>query len=243
MTAIYTRVSTLDQTKGYGIEVQREKCRQMAKLKDWIITEEYCDEAISGCKEVKDRPGFSKLLTDIKQKKIRHLIVYAIDRIGRTSAIVVTTIEDLTKMGVDVVSCRENLDTTTPTGRFTLHMFAALAQLERDTILERMTEGLEQRIKFDGNRGGRVGYGYDLGEMGNPVVNEKEAVIVRRIFKRREEKACFHTIAEELNRDNIQTKRGGKWQPSTISQIHKRRYQYEGSKRNGSEYRYPTILL
>ena len=68
--AIYTRVSTEDQVSGYGLDVQREKCRAQAIVKGWEVVAEFTDDGISGTKDVQDRPGLAALLDAADQRKI-----------------------------------------------------------------------------------------------------------------------------------------------------------------------------
>ena len=241
---IYLRVSTLDQKEGHGIQMQKTKCEAMVTVKGWSISKVYMDEGISGTINENERPGFSQLLKDVKSKEIDAVIVYALDRLGRRTQIVLRTIEKLNSMGIKVVSCRENLDTSTPTGTFMLTIFAALSQLERDTIVERMKAGTEERRKIDGDIGGQIPMGY-VRKMSTVMINEEKAVIVRYIFQRRYiDFRYMYEIADELNEKNAPkpTKRGKVWKASVVQRILDNEAKYRSGYRNQSKFRWPRIL-
>src|SRR5262245_25772148 len=82
--AIYLRVSTEEQASdGYGLAVQRERCRAMATVKGWSIVAEFNDEGISGTKDASGRPGLAALLAAAEAGEIDAVIVLALDRLGR----------------------------------------------------------------------------------------------------------------------------------------------------------------
>ena len=241
---IYLRISTLDQKEGHGIQMQKTKCEAMATVKGWSISKVYKDEGISGTVNETERPAFSQLLKDAKNKEIDAVIVYALDRLGRRTQIVLRTIENLDNQGVKVVSCRENLDTSTPTGTFMVTIFAALSQLERDTIVERMKAGTEERRKIDGDIGGHVPMGY-VRKMSTVMINEEKAEIVRYIFQRRYiDFRYMYEIADELNEKGAPkpTKRGKVWKSSVVQRILDNEAKYKGGYRNKSKFRWPRIL-
>ena len=181
--AIYLRVSTEEQVSGYGLDVQRERCLAMATVKGWAVEpiHIYADEGISGTKDASARPGLAALLAAAEIGNIRAVIVLALDRLGRKTRLVLDLVDTLAASHVQLVSCKESLDTSTPAGAFVLTMFAALAQLERDTIVERTTAGRNARGRKDGEKGGRVPYGY-LRTSEGIVIDPERARIVQAML-------------------------------------------------------------
>jgi site-specific DNA recombinase len=238
--AIYVRVSTEDQAQsGYGLDVQRSRCRAMAEVKDWRIVSEYSDEGISGTKDASGRPGLSALLGAAQAGQIDAVIILALDRLGRKTRIVLDLVEILTAAGVQLVSCKESLDTSTPQGQFVLTMFAAIAQLERETIMQRTSAGRDERAAVDGEQGGRLPYGYTRSGQGIQIDNQASGH-VRLIYQARQH-ASLRAIASELNRI-VLSPRGGRWHASSIAEILKNEDAYRGGRRGESTICWPAIL-
>lgn len=139
----YGRVSTDDQTT----ENQRRQVLERYPSARW-----YADDAVSGSIPASERPQFSLVLNTVKAGDT--LAVSAIDRLGRNTIDVLTTVELLKKKGVCVVSLRENFDLTEPFGNAMLTMLAALAQLEKDNIKVRQMAGID-RARSEGKNLGR----------------------------------------------------------------------------------------
>lgn len=239
--AIYLRVSTEEQaTNGYGLDVQRERCTAMATVKGWSIVGAYTDAGISGTLDAAERRGLAALLVAAEAGELDAVIVLALDRLGRKARLVLELVERLTEVGVTVVSCKEQLDTSTPQGQFVLTLFAALAQLERDTIIERTTAGRNQRGKVDGERGGRLPYGYV--RLATAVAADQgAATVVRRIFALRGQGLTLRAIAAQL--EGTPAPRGGStWFAGTIREILSNAQAYNGGPRNGSGVNWPTLL-
>jgi len=141
----------------------------------------------SGTLDVTERPGLAALMDAAGNGRIDAVIIASLDRIGRQTRIVLGVAEWLASLKVEILSCRENLDTSTPSGQFVMTMFAALAQLEMDTIRER-TMGGSVKSAQNGNviiGGSMAPYGYDIGEVDGKrtlVINDAEADVVRLIF-------------------------------------------------------------
>jgi site-specific DNA recombinase len=251
--AIYLRVSTDDQAQnGYGLDVQREKCRAMALVKGWDVANIhiFTDEGISGTLDPSERPALAALLAAAENGEIGAVIVLALDRLGRKTRLVLDLVEQLTNAGVTVVSTKEGLDTSTPQGQFVLTMFAALAQLERDTIVERTSAGREQRGKIDGEKGGRLPFGYvrraaeiAIKRPASIDVDDRAALIVRRIFALRDQGLSLRKIAAQLTADQVPTPRGAQeWSAMGVREILQNEAAYKGGARNGSRCCWPTIL-
>ena len=135
----YVRCSTLEQNEA----------RQLKIMEEQKVERVFVDKA-SG--KNTDRKEFKEMMAFIRDGDT--LIVESISRIARNTRDLLTIISNLTEKGVEFVSLKENIDTTTPHGRFMLTVFGALAELERESILERQREGIEI-AKAEGKYKGR----------------------------------------------------------------------------------------
>ena len=144
--AVYARVSTSDQTG----ENQLLQLRAYVLARGWSAVE-YVD-CISGTKD--RRPELDRLVADAKRRKIDTLVVWKLDRLGRSLKHLIMLLDELQALGVAFVSLGESIDTGTPAGRLQLHLMAAVAQFERERIVERVRAGLE-RARTQGKRLGR----------------------------------------------------------------------------------------
>lgn len=245
--AIYLRVSTTEQAEdGYGLDAQRAKCEAMATVKGWDIAHIFADEGISGTKDEADRPGLAGLLTAVESGAVGAVIVSSLDRIGRATRLVLRMVDRLSGQGVDLVSCKESLDTSTAAGRFVLRMFASLAELDRDQIVERTTDGRNARGRRDGEKGGRVPMGYERlfvdGKAAGVRVVDDEAMVVQEFFDTRAEGATLQQIADNLNARGIVTRRGAIWHPSSVRAVLLNEEAYRGGTRGDSAEHWPSIL-
>jgi len=136
----YIRVSGKHQIEGESLAIQEEKIIKYVELYVYSKPKIYKDEGISG-KNIKDRPGLLKLLVDTEAGKFDIVIIYCLDRFGRNSIELQENYEILKGYGVELVSIKENMDFSTPQGKFYYQMMAAIAEMERQTIKERMYSG------------------------------------------------------------------------------------------------------
>ena len=241
---IYVRVSTEDQAKeGYGLAVQRERCRAQATAKGLAVVAEYADEGISGTLDATGRPGLADMLAAAHMGEIDTVIVLSLDRLARKTRLVLEIVDALATAKVDLVSVKESLDTTTAQGLFVLTLFAALAQLERGVIIERTTSGRNERGKRDGERGGRVPMGYRRVGDGVVEVDARAAAVVRRIFQHRADGWTLQRIANALNAEATPNPQGGRrWEPSTVRAVLLNGAAYRGGQRSASNTRWPALL-
>ena len=147
--ALYARVSTLNNQDP---EMQLNELREYAGRRDWQITEEYTDQGVSGCKE--SRPALNRLMSDACRRRFDAILVWKIDRFGRSLKHLVNSLAELSSLGVAFVSLRDNLDLSTPSGRLMMHLLAAMAEFERSLIQERVRAGL-RNARAKGKRLGR----------------------------------------------------------------------------------------
>jgi DNA invertase Pin-like site-specific DNA recombinase len=141
--ALYLRVSTDKQT----VANQREALTAIAIQRGWQIVAEYNDAGISGAKGRDDRPGLDKALKDATRAKYDVLMVWAIDRLGRSLQDLLATMQTLEAAKVDLFIDRQALDTTTPTGKLMFQMCGAFAEFERAMIVQRVNAGLARARK------------------------------------------------------------------------------------------------
>jgi DNA invertase Pin-like site-specific DNA recombinase len=147
--ALYARVSTNQQDP----DIQLRELRSLAAARGWTISQEYVDAGISGAST--SRPELSRLLADAHKGCFAGILVWRLDRLGRSLRHLVTVVEDLLVRGIEVISATEpHMDSTTPTGRLLRNIFASVAEYEREMIRERVVAGL-RKAKASGKRIGR----------------------------------------------------------------------------------------
>ena len=157
--ALYARVSTLN---GQHPEMQLAELREYASRRGWNIIGEYVDEGISGSKE--SRPQLNRLMADVHRRKFEIVLVWKIDRFGRSLKHLVNALADLDAYGVAFVSLRDNLDLSTPSGRLMFQIIGAMAEFERALIQERVRAGLKS-ARARGQRLGRPRISVDASQV------------------------------------------------------------------------------
>jgi DNA invertase Pin-like site-specific DNA recombinase len=145
--ALYMRVSTVDQHP----ESQLHDLRQLAQQRGFEIVREYTDR-ISGTRA--KRPGLDDMMRDARRGQFDVVLVWASDRLARSVRHFLEVLDELNHLNIEFVSFRENLDTTGPLGRALVVIIGAIAELERNLIIERVRAGM-RRAKLEGRRIGR----------------------------------------------------------------------------------------
>ena len=155
--ALYFRVSTNLQT----IENQRLELEKYCERQGWSIVRTYNDTGLSGSKS--DRPALNEMLQDASKNKFQVLVVWKIDRLARSTMDLLNILMTLKANGVDFCSTTQAIDTTTSYGKMVMTFLGAIAEFERDTIIERVNVGLS-RAKANGVKLGRPRVGFDVGK-------------------------------------------------------------------------------
>ena len=199
---IYIRVSTeAQESEGYSLEEQERLCKAAIESKEWEYVRTYCDGGFSG--KTVDRPALQEMFKDIRDGLIEAVLIYKLDRLSRSQKDTLMILEDVFLPNkVDVVSLKETLDTSTPWGRAMIGILASFNQLDRETITMRTSMGRRAKAKAGGYTGGRPTFGYKAVSK-ELLIDEREAWIVREIFKMRDRKMSYRAIADDLARRNI----------------------------------------
>lgn len=222
MYAIYARQS-IEKKDSVSIEAQIEKCKTYCDRSDYKI---YKDSGYSG-KNI-NRPQFSKLLEDIKKGIIKKVIAYRLDRISRSIADFSQLLILFDEYNVDFISATENFDTNSPMGRAMINIVMTFAQLERETIVERVTDNYYFRANNGYWAGGYAPYGYKIKHIiGNDgkrhsilEENTEQSKIVKRIYDMYiNKKMSMRKIAQQLNYDKVPTLKSGLWGINAVSAI------------------------
>ena len=228
--AIYVRKSKWTG-RGESIENQILMCREYIEKfiedsRDAQILV-YSDEGFSG--KDTNRPEFQKMLEDMKQGPFQYLVCYRLDRLGRNLADLALLIEKLNREHTEFVSIKEHFDTTTPMGKAMVYFSGVLAQMEREQIGERVRDNMFLLARSGRWLGGSTPLGFHVKEKlyGEEKirkafyleVEEKEAEILRQIFREFLSSHSFTTPAQRLTEKKIFTRRGRAYTPETIGEI------------------------
>ena len=227
--ALLLRVSSEEQRERETIELQEEFLGQYCALYDFEVAEIYKDDGVSGTIPLHERPEGRRLLEDASAGKFDAVLVYKLDRLGRTLLVMVDAHDRLQEAGVALRSATEPIDTSTPSGRLIFQILASFAEYERETIGKRTRAGLHRALR-NGKHAGRIPYGYRVrGEDGLPEVVEEEAAIVREIIERVAAGSTLYGESKRLNDQGVpspgwrfkggERKYGASWSPTTVAAI------------------------
>lgn len=216
--AAYCRVSTDSDEQAGSYEVQVQHYTDYIKRnREWELAGIYTDDGISDT-NTKKREGFMEMIDDCMVGKIDMVLTKSISRFARNTIDCLKYVRMLKEKNIAIIFEKENINTLEASGELLLTIMASLAQQESQSLSQNVKLGLQFRYQ-----NGQVQvnhnhfFGYTKDEDGNLIVDEDEAVIVKRIFREYLEGASFRDIANGLERDRIQT--GGKkykWHLSTV---------------------------
>lgn len=219
--AAYCRVSTDSDEQAGSYEVQVQHYTDyIGRNKEWELAGIYADDGISGT-NTKKREGFIKMIEDCMVGKIDMVITKSISRFARNTIDCLKYVRQLKEKNIAIIFEKENINTLEASGELLLTIMASLAQQESASLSQNVKLGLQFRYqegKVQINHNHFLGYTKD--SEGKLIIDEKEAKVVRRIFREYLEGASYRDIAEGLERDKIMT--GGKryrWHLSTIQGI------------------------
>jgi DNA invertase Pin-like site-specific DNA recombinase len=221
MYAIYARQS-VEKIDSISIETQIDMCKKECGIE---ATKVYSDRGFSG--KNTNRPKFEQLMRDVSNGLISKVIVYRLDRFSRSIADFGQAWAVFQEHGVEFVSINEKFDTSSPMGRAMLHIIMVFAQLERETIAERVKDNYYSRIKQGNWPGGHAPLGFDNGKTKNEngqnvptLIANSDIEIAKRIFyEYSQDNVSLGMIAKELSEEGIRGMGRKSWDNVAISRI------------------------
>jgi site-specific DNA recombinase len=246
--AIYLRVSTDEQAdNGNSLDSQEQACRKFCEARGLEVARMYVDPGASGGKI--ERKALTELRESVAAGDVAVVVVYAVDRLSRRQADMLTLLEEFERHGAGFAAASQPFDTTSPAGRAMLGVLTVFAELQREEIRERTRVALKGK-QARGEPVGRAPFGLRRatkrreGEAGRYERDPATWPIVERILSERAAGSSCQEIADRLNADAIPTatatrkeKRGiiagaGKWHAATVASICRNRYVLEVAKRD-----------
>lgn len=174
--ALYLRVSTNAQST----DAQLTELRQLVEQRGWKY-EVFCDKGQSGAKE--SRPAFDEMMRQVRRGRFSAICIWALDRLARSLRQLLDISVELQRLNVDLVAVKQDLDTSTPSGRLVFGVLSTVAEFERDLLRERVRAGIAQARRA----------GKRIGRPPLRVLTAKEIIQLRR--ERARTKMPFRTLA------------------------------------------------
>lgn len=213
----YIRVSTEQQkNEGHSLDAQRDKALAYCQVNNLQLARIYADEGISGS-TAKNRSAFKQLLSDVNAGSISHVIVTKYDRLARNLRDLLDIADSMEKNGCSLVAIDNQIDTSTPNGKFFMQVFGGIAELETSMIRERVMTGKTKNAQLGGYNGAYcpLGYKYDRALHQWAITPDSQTVIT--IFTLWLSGETMSGIARIVA--DKPTRRGGKWSQSSVRYI------------------------
>lgn len=212
----YIRVSTEGQAQdGVSLDAQRAKIEAWCSLNDYELAAVHVDAGISGknC----NRPGLQAALADCRKGSA--LVVYSLSRLSRSVRDTMDIGDKLAKVGADLVSLSERIDTTSASGKMVFRLLAVMNEFERDQISERTKSALQHK-RSRGERVGSVAYGYRLDNDGVTLIeDEEEQLVIAAVHGYRDAGVSLRTIVTRLDDQGYRSRSGKPLQLTQVARI------------------------
>lgn len=219
--AAYIRVSTDEQAKqDISLPMQQSRLLSYCEARQWTMHDYYIEDGYSG-KDL-NRPAVKRLISDANQKKFDIVLVWKLDRLSRRQQHVMYLIEDVFLPNkIDFVSVTESIDTSTPAGRAMIGVLAIFAQLERETIIERVTESKQTAASQGRFMGGPAPFGYAHDKANKSLVIEPlHAEIIKTIYNLYlTGKYGYESIMHVLEERKIPPPSAKQWNDASVRKI------------------------
>ena len=222
----YIRVSTEMQVDGYSLDAQRDRLKKYADYQGIEIVREYCDAGKSG-KSITGRPEFTNMVNDIVSQRddVSYVLVFKLSRFGRNAADVLNSLQKIQDYGVNLICVEDGIDSSKESGKLTITVLSAVAEIERDNILVQTMEGRKQKAREGKWNGGIAPYGYQLdSRKAMLTVDEDEAKIVKKIFNLYAYSDMgIATISDYLNNNGFIKNKNREFETVTFNPVYVRR--------------------
>jgi len=211
ITWSYVRVSTNRQ----DLSIQTQQLIDYSKAYGFTISKQISDFGVSGSEF--DRKGLNEIKNGMENHSFHQLLIYSISRLGRSMVETISLLNELNDKGINVISLKENLDLSTPSGKMISSILSVLAEYELENLRSRVRDTLRTK-KRNGIKYTKSVFGYNI-KNGKMVVNEREQKIIRKIFKLYENGCGYTEISNYLNRNGHRIKNGNEFSRSYVMNI------------------------
>jgi site-specific DNA recombinase len=212
----YIRNSRLIQ--GSSLETQQTLITDFCKTHDIKLDEIIVDEGISGSGDKTDkRDGYNSVMSMIDNGEVNTLVCISISRWGRNLGEIYKSVQLMETKGVKFLSIKENIDTSSPYGRFTINLLSSLYEMELELIRDRTKDTLKVK-KENGKVYSPTPFGFD--RVGNDLIeNKKEKRLLRKMLRLKENGKSYGDVSKYLTKNRHKTKSGGKWTRENVYSV------------------------
>ena len=212
----YIRNSRLIQ--GSSLETQQTLITDFCKTHEIKLDEIIVDEGISGSGDKTDkRDGYNSVMSMIDNGEVNTLVCISISRWGRNLGEIYKSVQLMETKGVKFLSIKENIDTSSPYGRFTINLLSSLYEMELELIRDRTKDTLKVK-KENGKVYSPTPFGFD--RVGNDLIeNKKEKRLLRKMLRLKENGKSYGDVSKYLTKNRHKTKSGGKWTRENVYSV------------------------
>jgi site-specific DNA recombinase len=212
----YIRNSRLIQEN--SVSVQSQLIKDFCKTHDIKLDKIIVDEGISGSGEkTTKRDGYNSVMEMIDNGEVNTLVVISISRWGRNLGEIYKSVQLMETKGVKFLSIKENIDTSSPYGRFTINLLSSLYEMELELIRDRVKDTLKVK-KENGKVYSPTPFGFD--RVGDDLVeNKKEKRLLRKMLRLKENGNSYGDVSKYLTKNRHKTKNGGKWTRQNVYSV------------------------
>lgn len=218
----YIRVSTETQAdKGYGLETQEEAIINYCKTNNLNLIKVFSDEGLSGTLLPNQRPALQELIYTCKENNIESVVVYKLDRIARDLTVQLWIEKQLLIQNTTIMSVQEgDLSGNDPMAIAFRQMIGVFAELEKNTIVSRLTNGKTTKAKGGHKPCGRAPFGYRWSHETNTIeIDPVEAPVAKELFSVAYNRFGFQEIANEMNKRKRYNRNNKVWSRQSIRVI------------------------
>ena len=201
-----------------SIQTQKKMIEDFCETNNLILTQIVVDDGISGSGEkTHKRDGYNSVMKMVEDGEVDNLVVISLSRWGRNLGEIYKSVQLMEKKNVKFLSIKENIDTSSPYGRFTINLLSSLYEMELELIRDRVKDTLKVK-KENGKVYSPTPFGFD--RVGDDLVeNKKEKRLLRKMLRLKENGYSYGDVSKYLTKNRHKTKNGGKWTRQNVYSV------------------------